>query len=128
LHAGSHSITVVYGGSTSFATSTSAVLVQTVNQSHTTTTLSSSRNPATFGQTVTFTAVVKPVAPGSGTPTGTVVFYDGTTVLGSVTLSSGKATFSTSKLTRGTHSITAKYLGDVDFLSSVSNVLSEVIQ
>jgi hypothetical protein len=128
LGAGSHSITAVYGGSSSFAASTSAAVVQAVNQDQTTTALSSSRNPARFGQTVTFTAVVHPVAPGAGTPTGTVLFYDGSTVLGSATLVGGKATFSISTLARGTHKITAMYEGDPNFLSSVSGVLNEVIQ
>jgi hypothetical protein len=128
LRAGSHTITAVYGGSTRFATSTSAALAQTVNQSQTTTTLSSSRNPALFGRTVTFTATVRPVAPGAGTPTGTVIFYDGSTAIGSATLTGGKATFSISTLARGSHSITAKYVGDANFGFSLSSVLNEVIQ
>lgn len=128
MGAGNHSITAVYLGSTSFASRTSAAVAQTVNQAQTTTTLSSSRNPASFGQNVTFTAVVKPVAPGAGTPTGTVIFYDDNSVLGSATLVNGKATFSTSNLARGTHAITVKYVGDANFLSSLSSVFDEVIQ
>jgi hypothetical protein len=50
-------------------------------------------------QSVTFTATAAAVAPGSGTPTGTVTFKNGTTVLGTGTLSGGKATFATSVLT-----------------------------
>ena len=41
----------------------------------------SSVNPSAFGQSVTFTVTVSPKAPGSGTPTGTVIFIDGSTVL-----------------------------------------------
>ena len=45
---------------------------------------------------MTFTATVTANSPGSGTPTGTVTFYDGTNVLGIGTLSSsGKAKFTT---------------------------------
>lgn len=78
-----------------------------VIKANTTTTVTSSQNPSTYGQPVTFTATVTAVAPGGGTPTGTVTFYDGTTVLGTATLnSSGQATFTTSSLFIGTHPIT----------------------
>ena len=101
LALGTHSITAVYGGSTNFVTSTSAALSQIVNKDTTTTTVSSSANPSVFGQTVTFTAVVTAVAPGVGTPAGTVTFKDGTTSLGTATLSGATATFATSTLAVG---------------------------
>ena len=70
-------------------------------------------NPSVFGQSVTFTATVKAVAPGSGTPTGAVTFLDGSTTLGTGTLdASGVASFSTSTLSVGEHSITAAYGGN----------------
>ncbi len=94
----------------------------------TATSLISSLNPSTFGQTVTFTATV--TSQGFlGTPTGTVTFLDGTTILGSSSLnSSGVAIFSISSLAVGTHSITATYNGDSNFTSSTSPVLSQVVQ
>lgn len=52
----------------------------------TTTTLTADINPAVSGQTVTFTATVTPQS-GTGKPTGTVTFYDGSTVIGTGTLS-----------------------------------------
>jgi len=90
----------------------------------TTTTLASSLNPSTYGQSVTFTATV---TSSSGTPTGTVTFKDGTTTLGSVTLSAGMAHFTTAKLTAGTHSITAAYGGSATFSASTSTTLSQVV-
>ena len=65
---------------------------------------------SSYGQLVTFTATVTSGA-GEGTPTGTVTFKDGATVLGSpVTLnSSGVATDSTATLAVGSHTITASY-------------------
>ena len=70
---------------------------------------------------MTFTATVGTIAPGIGTPTGTVTFYDGTTALGRGLLGSdGTATFATSTLDLGPHSITAAYQGDANFMASTS--------
>ena len=67
---------------------------------------------------MTFTATVTAVTPGTGTPTGTVTFKDGTTTLGTGTLdASGEATFTTSALARRQPSITAVYSGDTNFTS-----------
>jgi len=129
LSVGSHSITAVYGGDSSHATSTSAALTQTVNAGSisTATALASSVNPSVFGQSVTFTATVTPSS-GPGTPTGTVTFLDGATVIGSSTLdASGSATFSTSNLSVGGHTITAQYAGDATFAGSTSSGLSETV-
>src|SRR5439155_11761280 len=93
-----HSITAVYAGdgsSGNFNSSTSPALSQVVNMADTTTALVSSGSPTVFGQSVTFTATVSTVAPGAGTPTGTVSFKDGTTTLLTPNLVSGQATFTT---------------------------------
>ena len=127
LAVASHSITAVYSGNTAYATSTSAALSHTVDKAGSSTALSSSHNPSAFGQSVTFTATVTAVAPGSATPTGSVTFKDGLTVLGSGGLVSGKAVFSTSALTVGAHSITADYAGSVDYNTSVSSVLTQTV-
>ena len=84
----------------------------------TTTTMTTSATNIGVGQNVTFTATV---SASSGTPSGTVTFYDGTTSLGTGTLGgSGTATFSTTSLTAGTHSISASYGGSTTFASSTS--------
>ncbi len=125
---GGHSITVVYAGDTNFTTSTSSTLTQTVNQAATATGLASSAAPSVVGQSVTFTATVSASAPGSGTPTGTVTFEDGVTVLGTNSLNgSGVATFSISSLVLGSHSITAVYAGDANFTGSTSSVSTQVV-
>lgn len=93
----------------------------------TTTTLTSSLNSSTYGQNVTLTATVSPSS-GTGTPTGSVTFKDGSTTLGSSPLStSGTATFSTSSLAAGQHSLTAAYSGDATFSSSTSSVLTQTV-
>jgi len=128
LAVGTHTITATYGGDPGFNGSTSPAVSQVVNKADTTTTLLSSVNPSLVGQSVTFTATVTAVAPGAGTPTGTVDFFDGATPLGSGPLNpSAQATFSTSALTQGSHSITAVYNGDPDFNTSTSSILTQVV-
>jgi hypothetical protein len=83
----------------------------------TTTALTSSANPSAAGNNVTFTATVTAGA------TGTVVFRDGTTLLGHDTLTSGVATLTTSSLSQGTHTINASYEGAGDFLGSQATPL-----
>jgi hypothetical protein len=95
-----------------------SVLMNTTPPEATSTTVTSSLNPAPQGTSVTFTATV---AGTSGTPTGTVQFMDGSAALSSaVALSAGQATYTTSSLTVGTHSIHAAYSGDANFGASDS--------
>ena len=62
----------------------------------------------------------------AGTPGGTVTFADGATRLATVPLDgSGTATFTTSRISLGSHSITATYSGDADFLGVQSVPYSE---
>jgi Bacterial Ig-like domain (group 3)/FG-GAP-like repeat/FG-GAP repeat len=84
----------------------------------------SSLNPSVFGQSVKFTATV---SSGSGTPTGTVIFFDGSTSLGSATLVNGHGSIATSGLQAGSRSITAVYQGSLKFNSDVSPVLQQVV-
>ena len=96
-------------------TVTDAVAV-TVGGSTATAVTSSPVTTGPYGTAVAFTATVVPAAPGS------VVFKDGSTTLGTVTLVSGQATFTTSAtaLALGSHSITAYYGGSGSFTASTS--------
>ncbi|MGD0792207.1 MAG: Ig-like domain repeat protein [Terriglobales bacterium] len=126
LASGTHSITATYNGSTSFDGSTSAPVNQVVRVA-TTTTLSSSPNPSTYGQAVTFTATVTSTL-GTPPPDGeTISFMKGTTVLGTGTLSGGSASFTTSTLPVGTNAIKAVYGGDSNFPGSTSKAVSQVV-
>jgi trimeric autotransporter adhesin len=121
LSVGSHTITANYTDGTSYANSNGSLSGgQTVNQASTTTSVNSSANPSVSGQSVTFTATVNPVAPGSGTRTGTVQFaIDGNNFGSPVTLSGGTATSgATASLSQGTHTVTATYIGDTNFSGS----------
>jgi hypothetical protein len=67
-------------------------------------------------------------APGAGAPTGTVVFKDGATTLGTATLNgSGQATITTDRLLVGGHAITATYGGDANFSASTSAALTQTV-
>jgi hypothetical protein len=92
----------------------------------TTTTLSSSANPATVGHAVTYTAKVLPT-----TATGTLVFKDaGTAIAGchSQTLSSGTATCTVAGYAAaGSNAILATYSGDGGDLGSTSTTLTETV-
>jgi hypothetical protein len=127
LTVGAHSVTATYNGSTNYSTSTSAVVTQTVNKAATATTLMSSPNPSTLGQTITFKVTVATVAPGSGTPTGSVTLKDGATALQTVSLANGKATLTRSTLSHGSHSMTAVYLGSANDSDSTSAVTTQKV-
>ena len=129
LSAGTHSITAQYGGDANYGGSASAALTQTVDVASTSTSVLPAPNPATAGQTVTFSASVSGVAPGAGTPTGTVTFYDGAVSIGTGTLGAGGTATMTLAETGGTHDITAQYAGDANFTGSTSsNVVLTVDQ
>ena len=125
LPAGTYQLTAVYGGDANNAAATSAPFTVVVQLTPTTTSLISSINPATLGQSVIFTATA---SGGTPVPTGSIKFMDGATVLGSSPVGAGGvATFTTSTLTFGTHAITAVYQGDVDHAVSTSATLNEQI-
>jgi len=124
LPAITNSITAAYGGDSNFAGSTSNIVKQVVNKATTTTALTTSLNPSKVGQSVTFTASVTPEF--SGTPTGNVSFYDGTTLLKTVTLSGGAAKYTTKALAHGAHTITATYNGSTSFSGSSASLMQTV--
>ena len=88
--------------------------------------LTSSGNPSQVGQAVTFTVAVTSVqgAPPDGE---NIVLKDGSKVLGTAALSAGSASFETSNLKAGTHTIVANYVGDVNYFSSKSAVVKQVV-
>jgi hypothetical protein len=125
LKVGSQSITAVYGGDTNYAKSTSSAITQAVDQASTTTSVTSSLNPSAYGKPVILTATISVTAPATGTPTGTVTFFDGSTNLGTAPVSRPKITVKT--LAVGSHSITAVYNGNANFVASTSSVLTETV-
>jgi hypothetical protein len=90
----------------------------------TSTVLTSSSIKAATGSNLTLTAKVA----STGTPTGTVTFYDGSTSLGQGDLGAGgMATLAIDKLAVGTHELSAQYAGDKNNEGSKSGTLDEAI-
>jgi hypothetical protein len=88
-------------------------------------TLTASVNPAYVTQPVAYKATVTEP---NGTPTGSVVFYQGSAALATVPLSNGQATYSTSYPTNGTNLISASYSGAPGAsYPSTSPVLTELV-
>lgn len=125
LSVGQHSLAAVYSGDAANSSSTSVVLVVTILPT-TTTVVNSDKNPAFAGEVQTLTAQV---GGGTSAPTGTIVFRDGTVVLGTGTLNgTGIAALSISTLAIGQHGITASYSGDSKNGTSTSANYTEVVQ
>jgi hypothetical protein len=89
--------------------------------------LGADAGPSVFGQAVTFTATVRGLDTGAGTPTGTVVFQEKGITLASVSLQNGVAAYTTSNLPVGSHTLTAVYQGDSHFQGSPVQSLSGAI-
>jgi len=121
-----HSITAVYSGNGNYVASTSSTVTQVVGKASTTTSVGSSASPSVVGQAVTYTATVSATA-----ATGTVEFKDGAVVIGGCgarTVSSGGATCVVSGYAgAATHSITAVYSGDGNYVASTSSTLTQVV-
>jgi sugar lactone lactonase YvrE len=87
-------------------------------------TLAASVNPTVVQSAITFTATVTSAI---GMPTGTVIFMDGTTLLGTGAIVNGVATFTTSTLAVGAHTITAVYSSDNNFTTVTSSAQTETV-
>jgi hypothetical protein len=131
LSGGTHIIGAYYQGDASFAASMSTIS-HTVKRAGTSVSVSGGPNPSVHGQTVTFTATVHPARFSGLAPGGMVTFKDGATTLGTAPLNDNYAndvaTLSTSALTSGTHSITAAYSGDGNYVGSTSPVTIQTVK
>ncbi len=107
---------------TNYYDNTISVLLGRRTQPATTTTLTSSSNPAVYGQNVALTVTVSP-----SSSTGSVIFYDGVTILATKSLTGGQAILNASLLASGTRSITAVYFGDSTHSGSSSAALTETV-
>ncbi|MDR3638694.1 MAG: Ig-like domain-containing protein, partial [Isosphaeraceae bacterium] len=127
LPQGSNLIGATYGGDANYS-GNSATMSEQINGA-TTTSISSSENPATEGNSVTYTAIV--ATTDAGTPSGNVVFtIDGTPQAPVALADVGgqeEATLNVAAITRGTHPVSATYNGDANFAGSTSSTLVEQV-
>ncbi|MFP5235133.1 MAG: Ig-like domain repeat protein [Acidobacteriota bacterium] len=121
LAVGSHTVSASYGGDTDDNPSTSPSITEVETAISTTTSLGASATGGTNTQAVLVSTVIAPSGP---TPTGTVTFKSGTTVIGATTLDSNGVATLVPDLAPGTYSITASYGGDSLHAPSTSAAVS----
>jgi hypothetical protein len=125
LSTGSQTLTATFtpSNTTDYIPATASVILK-VTRAFTTTALSVSSTSIIAGQSVTLNATVSDSSPGStGTPTGTVSFYDNGAPLSAtpVALTAGTAAYTTAILTpNASNVITAVYSGDANFTGGKS--------
>lgn len=113
-----------YQGDGDYPAAVSAPVTLTVNRVATSTVLAVPTLPVPEAKPDTFRATVTSAA---GTPTGNVVFKEGTTVLGTAELLDGTATLTITTLPAGDHAITARYQGDDDHAPSGTSPQTNVV-
>jgi hypothetical protein len=115
-----HTVQASYAGDANFAVGSATLSLQSTKVA-TSALLNASTTSPTFGQQVVLTATLIPSLVGSLTSGGTVTFKDGGISVGTGAVSGGVATLNITSLGVGTHSITATYAGDTNFLTSTSS-------
>ncbi len=130
--AGPHAIVATFtSGDSSFSNSTSNPFSETVNTTATGTALTSTPNPSSVDQQVTFTATVTSAIAGTAVPAGTVTFADSISgaLCTSVALKTGGTAACTAALSpAGPHNVVAAFTDtDGNFQSSVSPALTQTV-
>jgi subtilase family serine protease len=125
--AGSHVLDAIYSGDTYYTGSTSPAVAISAAKGATLITVTATPPVLAAGGTEILTATLAPLNAVSGityTITGTVSFYDGALLLGAVPVSSNSAVLTGVKLANNaSHTITAVYAGDSNWLGSTSAIL-----
>ena len=126
LPVGSYSLTCMYGGSLIYASSNCNPVPVAIHPAPTSATLTGAPNPGFLNLPITLTATIS--AQSAPAVNGNVTFYDGSTLLGTSSLSaSGTATLSPVFSVLGVHNLTATYSGSTDLSTSTSAVFQETI-
>ncbi|MDW5267935.1 MULTISPECIES: Ig-like domain-containing protein [Acidobacteriaceae] len=121
-----HMLTAAYSGDSNHLRSTSNGVPVVVLPDVTTLSLTSSMNPASYGNNVALTATARG---NHAVPSGQIEFLDGTNLIATATLNpSGTVSITQSALALGTHPITARYTATQNFGAAASTILNQVIQ
>ena len=126
LQAGTHMLTAVYQGDTTYVQSTGAATPTVIVQAPSATSVTgpTATNPgASTNLTVTITGIA-----GALPPSGTVTVTDGTTTVGTGSLTAGKATIAVTLQSLGSHTLTAQYSGDSNYVKSSGTISISVVQ
>jgi hypothetical protein len=123
--AGTVVVTANQAGSANYTAAAQVTKSIVVNQAATAVRLACGSIPIFLQSAFTLSATVSSSA---GTPTGSVSFLDGSTPLGSGTVSGGVVAMTITSMAMGSHSITAAYSGDTNFLASTSGTLTQMVE
>jgi hypothetical protein len=120
---GSHNVSIAYAQQTNYAASSAQTESFTVTPAPVNVSLTPSEWNAGVGTNITFQTSVTSWSAGPPNATGTVSFYDGSTLLATVPVnSSGQASYATSSLTAGSQKITATYSGGTNYATGSTTV------
>ena len=126
LPMGASDLSATFAVTSELDASTSDDVTHTVGKADTQLQLTATPGSVVHGQDLTLTAAVTVVAPGGGTPTGTITFSDGGTVLGTGSLDAGVATLALTSLPAGTRALTASYAGAARYEGDAGELSLEV--
>lgn len=125
LAVGSHTVTAAYSGAPTFAASTGTLAGgQPVTAATTALAIAASPSAGVFGAASTFTASVTSA---SGVPSGNVIFTIDGVAQSPVALAGGTASITSSTLASGNHTVSARYEGTTNFLSSTGALSSAYV-
>ena len=119
LATGAHAITASYSGDTNFNALTSGAQTVTVALGTVSVAFAATPTISPIGKNVVLAATVVSKT-GAGTLSGTITFLDGSTSIGSGSITNGAFSVSTSMLAAGSHTLTASYGGNANFAPAAS--------
>ncbi|MBV9157680.1 MAG: VCBS repeat-containing protein, partial [Acidobacteriaceae bacterium] len=121
---GTHEVEAIYAGAPPYLGSISTPVAATGTPISTT--VLASAPAATVGQNVAISVSISPTSAANFSVSGTVSLYNGSTLLGTMTLANAQATFSTSFAIAGTYTLTVKYGGNTNFAAGSGTVTVNV--
>ncbi len=126
---GTHTVIVAYAQQTNYAAAAPQTETFTVTPAPVNVSLTPSSYYAPVGTSLTFHTVVTSWSAGPPNATGSVSFYDGSTLVATVPVNaSGQANYTTASLSVGTHTITATYGAGTNYGSGSSSATINLVK